>query len=145
VSKSRSLARRNAVQAIYQWQLTGQDTAEVESQFLAEHDMGKVDVAYFRELVREVPLHLHELDDHILPHINRSIDEIDPVERAILRLACYELEFRLDVPYRAIINEAIELAKTFGAEHGHKFVNGVLDKVAQKLRKMEIEAKKKNK
>ncbi|MGD8742169.1 MAG: transcription antitermination factor NusB [Granulosicoccaceae bacterium] len=145
MSKSRSLARRNAVQAIYQWQLTGQDTAEVEGQFLAEHDMGKVDVAYFRELLREVPLHLHELDDHILPHINRSIDEIDPVERAILRLACYELEFRLDVPYRAIINEAIELAKTFGAEHGHKFVNGVLDKVAQKLRKMEIEAKKKNK
>lgn len=143
MSKSRSLARRNAVQAIYQWQLTGQDTADVESQFLAEHDMSKVDVAYFRELVREVPLHLHELDDHILPHIERSMDEIDPVERAILRLACYELEFRLDVPYRAVINEAIELAKTFGAEHGHKFVNGVLDRVAQKLRKMEIKAKKK--
>jgi N utilization substance protein B len=143
VSKSRSLARRNAVQAIYQWQLTGQDTAEVESQFLAEHDMGKVDVVYFRELVREVPLHLHELDDHVLPHVDRSMDEIDPVERAILRLACYELEFRLDVPYRAVINEAIELTKTFGAEHGHKFVNGVLDKVAQKLRKMEIKEKRK--
>ena len=143
MSKSRSLARRNAVQAIYQWQLTAQDIADVESQFLSEHDMRKVDVPYFRELVREVPLHLHELDDHILPHVSRSMDEIDPVERAILRLACYELEFRLDVPYRAVMNEAIELAKTFGAEHGHKFVNGVLDKVALKLRKMEIEAKKK--
>lgn len=144
MSNARRLARRNAVQAIYQWQLTGQDTSDIEAQFLAEHDLSKVDIAYFRELLREVPLHLHELDDHVLPLIDRGIDEVDPVERAILRLACYELEFRLDVPYKAVINEAIELAKTFGAEHGHKFVNGVLDKVAQKLRKLEIEAKKKS-
>jgi N utilization substance protein B len=143
VSKNRTQARRNAVQALYQWQLTGQDTADIESQFMSQHDMSDVDVDYFKELIRQVPLRLHELDDHVTPYLDRSMDEVDPVERAILRMSAYELEFRLDVPYKAIINESVELAKTFGAEHGHKYVNGVVDKVAKKLRKMEIDAKKK--
>lgn len=143
MSKNRTQARRNAVQALYQWQLTGQDTSAIESQFVTEHDMSKVDVEYFSELLRQVPLHLHELDDHMLPYLDRGMDEIDPVERAILRMSVYELEFRLDVPYKAIINESVELAKTFGAEHGHKYVNGVIDKVAKKLRKTEINANKK--
>ena len=145
MSKNRTKARRNAVQALYQWQLTGQDTSDIESQFIAEHDMNGVDIEYFSELLRQVPLRLHELDDHISPHLDRAMDEVDPVERAILRMSVYELEFRLDVPYKAIINEAVELAKTFGAEHGHKYVNGVVDKVAKKLRKMEIDANKKKK
>lgn len=144
MSNKRTQARRNAVQALYQWQLTGQDTADIESQFLAQHDMSDVDVEYFRELVRQVPLHLHELDDHMTPYLDRGMEEVDPVERAILRMSVYELEFRLDVPYKAIINESVELAKTFGAEHGHKYVNGIVDKVAKKLRKMEIDAKKKS-
>lgn len=143
MSKNRTQARRNAVQALYQWQLTGQDTADIESQFMSQHDMSDVDVDYFKELIRQVPLRLHELDDHVTPYLDRSMDEVDPVERAILRMSAYELEFRLDVPYKAIINESVELAKTFGAEHGHKYVNGVVDKVAKKLRKMEIDAKKK--
>jgi N utilization substance protein B len=143
VSKNRTQARRYAVQALYQWQLTGQEPADIERQFLAEHDMNKVDVEYFTELLKQVPLRLHELDDHIIPFIDRSIEGVDPVERAILRMAVYELEFRLDVPYKAIINEAVELAKTFGAEHGHKYVNAVIDNVAKKLRKTEIDAKKK--
>lgn len=143
MSKNRTQARRYAVQALYQWQLTDQDTSTIEAQFIAEHDMSKIDVEYFSELLRQVPLRLHELDDHILPFVDRSIEGIDPVERAILRMSVYELEFRLDVPYKAIINESIELAKTFGAEHGHKYVNGVIDKVAKKLRKTEIDAKKK--
>jgi len=145
VSNARTKARRNAVQALYQWQLVGQDLAEIEAQFLAEYDMNKVDVEYFKELFREVPLHLHELDDHLIPFLDRPVDEVDPVERAILRLAAYELEFRLDVPYRAVINEAIELAKRFGAEHGHKYVNGIVDQVAKKLRAAEIKAKAKSK
>ena len=143
MSKNRTQARRHAVQALYQWQLTGHDTSAIEEQFIAEHDMTKVDVEYFSELVRQVPLRLHELDDHISQFVDRSIDGIDPVERAILRMSVYEMEFRLDIPYKAIINESVELAKTFGAEHGHKFVNGVIDKVAKKLRKMEIDANKK--
>ena len=145
MSNARTKARRNAVQALYQWQLVGQDLAEIEAQFLAEYDMNKVDVEYFKELFREVPLHLHELDDHLIPFLDRPVDEVDPVERAILRLAAYELEFRLDVPYRAVINEAIELAKRFGAEHGHKYVNGIVDQVAKKLRAAEIKAKAKSK
>ena len=141
MSKARSKARRNAVQALYQWQLTGADVSVIEEQFLVEHDMAKVDVEYFRELLREVPLHLHELDDHIIEFLDRPMDEVDPVERAILRMSTYELELRLDVPYKAVINEGVEMAKTFGAEHGHKYVNGILDRVAHKLRSVEIKAK----
>jgi N utilization substance protein B len=145
LSKARSKARRNAVQALYQWQLTGADVSVIEDQFLIEHDMANVDVEYFRELLREVPLHLHELDDHLIEYLDRPIDEVDPVERAILRMSTYELEFRLDVPYRAVINEGVEMAKTFGAEHGHKYVNGILDRVARKLRSVEFKAAAKKK
>lgn len=140
MSKSRTKARRYAVQGLYQWQLSGTDLIEIETQFVSEYEMGKVDLEYFHELLHQVPLHLHELDDHAIPFLDRPMDEVDPVERAIIRLACYELEFRLDVPYRAVINESIELAKRFGAEHGHRYINGVLDKVAQKLRSTEINA-----
>lgn len=135
---SRHLARQAAVQALYQWQLTAQAPQEIETHFISDHDFKGVDLEYFHELVREVPLHLHELDDHLAPHLDRGIDEVDPVERAILRLGAYELEFRLEVPYKVVINEGVELAKTFGAEHGHKYVNAVLDKVAAKLRAAEI-------
>ena len=83
---------------------------------------------------------MHELDDHLLPFLDRPINEVDPVERAVLRLAAYELQFCLDVPYRVVINESIELAKRFGAEHGHKYVNGVVDQIAQKLRAVEIKS-----
>jgi len=138
VSNARTKARRNAVQALYQWQLAGHDLADIEAQFLSEYDMKKVDVEYFKQLFRQVPLHLHELDDHLIPFLDRTIDEVDPVERAVLRLAVYELEFCLDVPYRVVINESVELAKRFGAEHGHKYVNGIVDQVAKKLRAVEM-------
>lgn len=141
MSKARTKARRNAVQALYQWQLTGQDVSSIESQFLLEHEMTNVDVDYFCELLREVPLHLHELDDHIIEFIDRGIEEVDPVERAILRMSTYELEFRLDIPYKAVINESVEMAKMFGAEQGHKYVNGIIDRIAHKLRATEIAGK----
>jgi len=135
---SRHLARQAAVQALYQWQLTSQSPQDIEQHFINDHQFKDVDIAYFRQLVDEVPLHLHELDDHLSPHLDRGIDEVDPVERAILRIGVYELEFRLEIPYKVVINEAVELAKTFGAEHGHKYVNAVLDKTAAKLRAAEI-------
>ena len=135
---SRHLARQAAVQALYQWQLTHQPPQDIEQHFINDHPFKDVDLEYFHRLVREVPLHLHELDDHLTPHLDRGIDEVDPVERAILRIGAYELEFRLEVPYKVVINEAVELAKTFGAEHGHKYVNAVLDKVAAKLRAAEV-------
>lgn len=142
MSNARTKARRNVVQALYQWQLSDSDLAEIQEQFLSEYDMKKVDVEYFKELFRQIPLHLHELDDHLLPFLDRPIDEVDPVERAVLRLAAYELKFCLDVPYRVVINESIELAKRFGAEHGHKYVNGVVDQIAQQLRAGEIKSAK---
>lgn len=137
-SRARSRARWFAVQALYQWQLSGLDLGEIEGQFLAEEEMGQCDVDYFRELLHQVPGRLHELDGHLAPFLDRPIEEVDPVERAILRIGTYELGFRLDVPYRVAINEAVELAKTFGAEQSHKYVNGVLDKVAKGLRADEM-------
>ncbi len=142
MSNPRSLARRCAVQALYTWQLTGNDVSDIDSDFRSDHDMAGVEIKYFQELLHQVILHRGELDDHLAPLLDRAINDVDPVELAILRLGAYELEFRLDVPYRVVINESVELAKTYGAEHGHKFVNGILDGVAKKLRAAEIEAKK---
>ncbi len=138
----RHKARQAAVQALYQWQLTEQAPDEIEDHFILDHEMGDVDMEYFDYLVREVPLHVHELDDHILPFIDRAIDDIDPVERAILRIGAYELEFHREVPCKVVLNEAIELSKTFGAEHGYQYVNAVLDKIAAKLRASELKGKK---
>jgi len=83
---SRHLARQAAVQALYQWQLTEQSPEDIEDHFILDHEMSKVDMDYFDQLVRQIPLHIHELDDHLIPHVDREIDEIDPVERAILRV-----------------------------------------------------------
>lgn len=135
---SRNRARQAAVQALYQWQLTQQPPDEIESHFINDHELEGVDLEYFHRLVREVPLHLHELDDHLIPHLDRDIEEVDPVERAILRIGAFELEFHPEIPYKVVLNEAVELAKTFGAEHGHKYINAVLDKVAGQLRASEI-------
>lgn len=135
---SRNRARQAAVQALYQWQLTQQPPDQIESHFINDHELNGVDLEYFHHLVREVPLHLHELDDHLIPHLDRDIEEVDPVERAILRIGAFELEFHPEIPYKVVLNEAVELAKTFGAEHGHKFINAVLDKAAVHLRSDEV-------
>jgi len=136
-SGGRHRAREAAVQALYQWQLTNNSPVDIEDHFILDHDMHKVDVDYFHYLVQEIPTHLHELDDHLTPYLDRPIGDVDPVERAILRIGTYEFEFHPEVPYRVILNEAVELAKTFGAEHGHRYVNAVLDKVAGDLRRDE--------
>jgi N utilization substance protein B len=143
VSRERSNARRRALQALYQWQMTGQNLGDIETQFLQEEDMAKTDIDYFKELLHQIPSHLTDLEANCLPHVSRPMDQVDPVERAALLIGLYELQFRRDVPYRVAINEAVELAKTFGAEQGHKFVNGLLDKVAKQLRAAEFKAKSK--
>ena len=137
-SKSRHLARRNAVQALYQWDLTEQDPSDIEDSFIEGHDLSKVDQEYFRQLIRNVPLFHMEIDDRLSQYIKRGIDKLDPVERAILRLGTYELEFEKNIPYKAILDEAIELTKVFGSEEGYRFVNGVLDRLAKELRQTEI-------
>ena len=141
MSRKRSRARHHAVQAVYQWQMTGQDVGDVVGQFLASQDGTKFEVEYFRDLLRGVATNLNALDACLQPHVDRPIAQIDPVERAILRLGAYELAHHPEVPYRVVINEAVELAKVFGAEEGHKYVNGVLDKVARALRSAEVVAR----
>src|SRR5690606_3139528 len=109
----------------------------IELHLATTNDMTKVDLAFFQELLRAVINDYDELDTKIRPYLGRLPEELDPVEKAILRLATYELVKRVDVPYKVVINEAIELAKAFGAEESHKFVNGVLDKAVRTLRKHE--------
>lgn len=131
----RRRARECAVQAIYSWQVSKNDLADVETSFIAEQDMKGVDAKYFRELLNGVAKNTAELDDKMAPYLTeRTVDELGQIELAILRIALYELMKRQDVPYKVVINEAIELTKTFGAADSHKFVNGVLDKIAPTIR-----------
>lgn len=127
-------SRRCAAQALYEWQLTGGEPAWIAAGFLAHQDLGKADLEYFRELVGEIPLHVAEIDAALAPFLDRPLAQVDPVECAILRIGGYELMKRPEINHRVAINEAVELAKMFGAEQGHRFVNGVLDKLARTVR-----------
>lgn len=137
-TSARRRARRFLVQALYQWQVSGEDPGDVLLQFVDGRNLGNADVDYFREVMRAIPADVDTLDAQIAPLLERSVAMIDPVERGILRLACYELRDRLEVPARVVIDEAIELAKAFGAEQGHRFVNGVVDRLARRLRPREF-------
>jgi N utilization substance protein B len=134
---ARSRARRRALQALYAWQLSGSHMNAVIEQFRHEQDMEVADLEYFEDLLHGVERHVEAIDDSLKPYVDREVGQIDPIERAALRLAAYELKYRPDVPYRVIINEAIEVTKRFGADHGHSYVNGVLDKLASALRSTE--------
>ena len=141
MSSSRTNARKAAVQALYQWQMTGQSLVEIERQFKEEDRLKDVQKSYFTELFHGVPKNLTEIDLELTEFVDRPVDMIDPVERAILRIGVYELINRLDMPYRVILNEGINLAKYFGADGSHKYVNGILDKVAQQKRAVEIKSR----
>ena len=136
----RTRARRRAMQALYAWQMSGGTPQQVIAQFAHEQAHEIADLEYFEDLVRGVMAHHADLDAGLLPHLDRKVDEVDPVERAVLRIAAYEFRHRIDVPYRVVINEAIETVKRFGAEHGHTYVNGVLDKLAAEWRGVEMQA-----
>ena len=131
---ARRKSREFAVQAIYSWQLSKNDLSEIENNFLVDNQKRRFDVPYFQQLVRGVGEHLESLDAAITPHVDRPLDDVDQVEKAILRMAVYELSEMKDVPYKVVINEAIEIAKAFAADDSHKFINGVLDKVVKLLR-----------
>ena len=133
----RARARRYAMQALYQWDLSGTDLPLIRRQFLENEDFSKADKKYFIELLSELPKQVDVVDDTVAEYIDRPIEQLDPVERAVLRLATYELLYRPDIPYKVCINEAVQLTKKFGAEQGHAYVNGVLDKAAHKLRAAE--------
>ncbi len=134
---ARRQARELALQAVYSWQMTGNPVKQIELHMATTNDMTKVDMAYFQELLNQVVARVDELDKKIKPYLGRLPEELDPVEKAIIRIATYELQHRIDVPFKVVINEAIELAKSFGAEESHKFVNGVLDKAIHYFRKHE--------
>ena len=137
---ARSRARRRALQALYAWQMSSSPVDKVIEQFRDEQDMEVADLEYFEALVRGVVRHHAELDLVLSRYIDRTMDQVDPIERAVLRIAGFELAHRPDVPYRVVINEAIETTKRFGAEHGHTYVNGVLDRAAMDWRAVEIQS-----
>jgi transcription antitermination protein NusB len=135
---NRRRSREFALQGLYQWQLSGADPATITRQLSEAKGFDKIDGDYFRILLEGAVTAAPELEKAIAPHLDRDYSRLSPVERGILLLAGYELAHRPDVPYRAVINEAIELAKSYGGTDGHKFVNGVLDKLAARLRAAEM-------
>ena len=135
--RARRLSRKLAMQALYQWQLTGQSAAELRNQYADEEGFGDADADYFRELLDGITAAAAALDALLGGLVDRPVAQLDPVERAVLLIGLYELGQRPDVPYRVVINEGVELAKRFGATDGHKFVNAVLDRAARQLRAAE--------
>jgi N utilization substance protein B len=140
MSRARSLARRYALQALYQWQLNPQSVTDILAQFESdeEQDITRCDITYFRELLRQVVARLADIDQQLAGVVDRPLAELDPVERTALRIGAYELLYRIDVPYRVVINEAVDLTKRFGATAGHKYVNSVLDRIAVRARSVEL-------
>ena len=134
---ARSRARRRALQAIYAWQLA-KTPVQVIDQFRHEQDMEIADLQYFEDLVHGVVKHHAALDEALADFLDRPIELVDPIERAVLRIAAFELRLRPDVPYRVVLNEAIEISKRFGSDHGHTYVNGVLDRAAAQWRSLEF-------
>lgn len=138
---SRRRSRELAVQGIYQWRLTGGDEKQIEQQIREEKGMGRYDAEFFSQLLLGILTQHAELEAALAPHLDRSLNELSPVEFSVLLLGTYELLHHPEIPYRVIINEAVELTKTFGGTDGHKYVNGVLDKLAAKLRAVESRAR----
>jgi len=138
MSRSRSGARRLLVQALYEWQIAGEPPEGVDLDFYRENPHGRADMAYFEALFRDVLSDQVRIDEALSTCVDRPLAEVDPVEKAVLRMGGCEMLLHPDVPYRVVINEAVEQAKIFAAEDSHKYVNGVLDKLALKLRPREI-------
>ncbi|MGB0956970.1 MAG: transcription antitermination factor NusB [Litorivicinus sp.] len=138
---ARHRARELALQALYQWQLSGYDASNAEARFRAQNHLGKADPAYFHEVYKGVSNDSARLDEILAPFLERPVKDVDAVALNVLRIATWELSERIDVPYKVVLNEAVDLTKRFGASDAHKFVNGVLDKLAAQLRPIEFNAK----
>ncbi|WP_127470961.1 transcription antitermination factor NusB [Thiomicrorhabdus aquaedulcis] len=137
----RTQARRVALQALYQWQMTHEIGHVIIKQFSEDGLLGDLDLELFRELLLQVSDNSEQLDALYAPMLDRSVSMIDPIEKAIMRIGVYELQSMPQIPYKVIINECVELSKRFGAEDGHKYINGILDKVAKTLRPLELSEK----
>lgn len=130
-TSGRHLARRNAVQALYQWDMTGQDASSINSNFIHDERLKGRYREYFEKMIKDIPLNIEEIDGVITLHADRPVERLDPLEKAVLRIGTYELLYQIDIPQNVVVNEAIEIAKLFGSDHGYKYVNGVLDKVVK--------------
>ena len=136
-SRARSLARKLAMQALYQWQMTQQPAVEIKQQVLESEDSAGVDEDHFVELLTQVIERQDEIKTALKPFVDRPLEQLDPVEAAILMIGMYELQRRLDIPYRVVINEGVDLCKRFGATDAHKYINAVLDRAAREIRAAE--------
>lgn len=141
MSSAKTKARKCAVQALYQWQVSGENLDRIEINFLQENRLKGAQKKYFAELFHSIPQQLNRIDGALAEFVDRPVEKIDPVEKAILRIGVYELIYRLDAPYKVIINEGVNLAKCFGADGSYKYVNRILDLVSKKTRAMEIATK----
>lgn len=135
---ARRRSRELAMQGVYQWRLSGEDVAAIEQMTKDEKSLGRYDPEFYSDLLRGTLNRLEMLTEAIAPHLDRPVNELSPVEYSVLLLGAYELAHHPEIPYRVIINEEVELAKTFGGSDGHKFVNGVLDKLAAQIRRDEV-------
>jgi N utilization substance protein B len=140
LAAERRKARHYGMQALYQWHMAGAAVSDIEAEFRTDYDFSNVDLEYFQALLHKIPASMDALDEAIEPLLDRKLSDLDPIELTLLRMGMYELTWRIDVPYKVVINEEVALAKKFGATDSHKYVNGVLDKAARQLRKVEIDS-----
>jgi len=140
LAAQRRKARHFGLQALYQWTLSGADLSDIEAEFRVDNDFRHTDGDYFTAVLRGVTSDVEALEALFAPALDRALDDLDPIERNLLRLGTFELRDRIDVPYKVVINEAVSLAKKFGATESHRYINGVLDKVARDLRTIELTA-----
>lgn len=138
LAAQRRKARHFGLQALYQWTLSGASVTDIEAEFRVDNDFRHTDGEYFSALLRGVTADVESLEMLFAPALDRALDELDPIERNLLRMGTFELMDRIDVPYKVVISEAVALAKKFGATDSHKYVNGVLDKIARDLRTVEL-------
>ena len=142
----RRVARRLAMQGVYQWLITGNEFQEIYLYFQEEHELAedfrKSDAAFFHKLLRSAMEPGDVLENRLAPFLDRKLSQVDPIEHAVLRVATCELLNHLETPYKVVVNEYVNLAKKYGAEQAHKFVNGVLDKVAMDIRTLEVSAER---
>ncbi len=143
IPSRRRKARQLLLQALYQWQMSGADVTEVEAEFRTDNDMSKVDGEFFTEVLHGVPRQLDKIDAAYASHLDRKLEELDPISISLLRMGSFELINRIDIPYKVVINEAVNLAKKFGPTDTYKFINGILDRVASDSRSIEVAAAKK--
>lgn len=141
-SFNRRKTRQVLVQALYSWLLSGENLVEIEAHFYAEQDMKEVDREFFKDIFYGVAKQKTALEDMYRPYLDRELDDLDPISRAILGLSSYEMVNRIDVPYKVVINEGVNLAKAFGPTDAYKFINGVLDQLAISQRAVEVAATK---